>query len=376
MRQEELRTRPETENGRKLRVLVVDDSPVARAVLRSILEGDPGIEVVGLARNGWEAVQMTARLRPDVITMDVRMPEMDGYEATCQIMAYHPTPILIVTASLSKQDVDFSFRMLEAGALDILEKPAGEDPVALRSKARDLIERVRLLSRVRVITHLRGRRAGRPLPLASIRAEPCPVPAEAPDRLVVIGASTGGPRALQRILSSLPADFPAPILVVQHIASGFTRGLVEWLAGETRLRVSLAHQDDGLVPGRVYIAPEGCHLLPNHRRIHLAETPRTPLIPSVDVTMRAAAQNLGRRAIGILLTGMGNDGAEGLLAIRRAGGITIAQDQATSTIFGMPRAAIELGAPQQVLPLEEIAPALLRAVVGEKETPPEAEERR
>lgn len=366
MRPEEARMRPETESGRKLRVLVVDDSPVARAVIRSILEGDPGIEVVGLARNGWEAVQMTARLRPDVITMDVRMPEMDGYEATCQIMAYHPTPILIVTASLSKQDVDFSFRMLEAGALDILEKPAGEDPTALRAKAQDLIERVRLLSRVRVITHLRGRRrAGRPLPLTSLPAEPGPVPAEVPTRLVVIGASTGGPRALQRVLSSLPADFPAPILVVQHIASGFTRGLAEWLAGETRLRVDLARQDDGLTPGRVYIAPEGYHLLPDRRRVYLAETPRTPLIPSVDVTMQAAAQNFGRRAVGVLLTGMGSDGAEGLLAIRRAGGITIAQDQATSTIFGMPRAAIELGAAQQVLPLEEIAPALLRAVASE-----------
>ena len=355
--------RPGTEVAGKLRVLVVDDSPVARSVIRSILEGDPGIEVVGLARNGWEAVQMTARLRPDVITMDVRMPEMDGYEATCQIMAYHPTPILIVTASLSRQDVDFTFRMLEAGALDILEKPAGEDPLALRSKAQDLIERVRLLSRVRVITHLRGRRkAGRPLPLTPVPATPGPAPAEAPSRLVVIGASTGGPRALQRILSGLPADFPAPILVVQHIAPGFIRGLAEWLAGETRLRVSLARQDDGLTPGRVYIAPEGCHLLPDFRRVHLTETPRTPLIPSVDVTMRAAAQNFGRRAIGVLLTGMGNDGAEGLLAIRQAGGLTIAQDQATSTIFGMPRAAIELGAAQQVLPLEDIAPALLRAV--------------
>lgn len=350
-------------SNRPLRVLVVDDSPVARAVLRSILENEGGMTVVGLARNGWEAVQMTARLRPDVITMDVRMPEMDGYEATQQIMAYHPTPILIVTASLAKQDVDFSFRMLEAGALDILEKPAGDDPTALRSQAQALIERVRLLSRVRVITHLRGRRkAGPPAPLAPVEVAPAPVPSEGPERLVVIGASTGGPRALQRVLGRLPSAFPAPILVVQHIASGFTQGLAEWLAGETARRVAVARDGEGLEAGRVYIAPEHFHMLPERTSIQLRDTPRTVPMPSVDVTMQAAARNFGARAIGVLLTGMGSDGAEGLLAIRRAGGRTVVQDQASCTIFGMPKAAIELGAAQQVLPLDEIAGALRQAV--------------
>lgn len=348
----------------KLRVLVADDSPVARLVLRSILESDPDIEVVGLARNGREAVSMTAQLHPDVITMDVRMPEMDGYEATRQIMAYHPTPILIVTASLAKQDVDFSFRMLEAGALDIFEKPAGDEPATLRARAHFLIERVRLLSRVRVITHLRGRRTGPPTPLTPVRVVPAAVPQQSPQRIVVIGASTGGPRALHRILRHLPADFPAPILVVQHIAQGFTAGLAEWLAAETALRVAVARDREGLEAGRVYIAPEGRHLVLNQRTVHLQDTPYTRLIPSVDVTMHAVAQNFGSRSVGVLLTGMGSDGASGLLAVHRAGGVTIAQDEETCTIFGMPRAAMEVQAAQHILPLEEISGALKQIVHG------------
>jgi two-component system chemotaxis response regulator CheB len=353
---------------KRLRVLVVDDSPVARSVLRSILENDAGIEVVGAARNGWEGVQMATQLLPDVITMDVRMPEMDGYEATQQIMAYHPTPILIITASLAKQDVDFSFRMLEAGALDILEKPAGDDPAALRGRAQALVQRVRLLSRVRVITHLRGRRKqSSPEPIRHVNVKPSAVPAEAPGHLVVIGASTGGPRAIQRVLSHLPGRFPAPILVVQHIASGFTQGLADWLAAQTALRVAVAREGEGLAPGRVYVAPENQHMVPERQTIHLAATPRTTPVPSVDVTMQGAARCWGGHAIGVLLTGMGGDGAHGLLAIRRAGGVTIAQDRTTSTIFGMPHVAIQMGAAQKVLPLDEIAPAIEEAVLEAEE---------
>lgn len=345
--------------GERLRVLVVDDSPVARAVLRSILESDPGIQVVGVARNGWEAVQLTSRLRPDVITMDVRMPEMDGAEATEQIMAYYPTPILVVTASLAKEDVDFSFRMLEAGALDIFEKPAGDDPVALRACAQALVERVRLLARVRVITHLRGRRRRRIEPTSPPPAVPH---GASPSRLVVIGASTGGPKALQRVLSGLPSGFPAPILVVQHIASGFIQGMCDWLAGEIRLPIGVARDGEALEPGRVYVAPENRHLVPEHDRLHLSDRPRTTPMPCVDVTMEEAARVFGGRAVGVLLTGMGSDGARGLLAIRKAGGRTIVQNQSTCTIFGMPRAAIELGAAEKVLPLEEIASALVEVV--------------
>lgn len=357
------------DDRRKIRVLVVDDSPVARAVLRSILESDDQIDVVGLARNGWDAVQMAAQLHPDVITMDVRMPKMDGYEATQQIMAYHPTPILIVTASLAKQDVDFSFRMLEAGALDIFEKPAGDDPTALRARAHSLIERVRLLSRVRVITHLRGRRKpGPPPPLPPIDVEPAPVPTEGPEQIVVIGASTGGPRALQQVLKQLPGDLPAPILIIQHIARGFAQGLVEWLAGETDLRVALARDGEGLAPGRAYVAPENCQIVPQRRRIRLIEVPGDAPISSVDATMQKAAEVFGEHTTGVLLTGMGNDGAQGLLAIRQAGGTTIVQDRATSTIFGMPRAAIERGAAQQTLPVEEIAPAIRQAVTTRVKT--------
>lgn len=355
--------RPSRPDEKRLRVLVVDDSPVARSVLRSILESAPGVEVVGTACNGWEGVQMATQLQPDVITMDVRMPEMDGYEATQQIMAYHPRPILIVTASLAKQDVDFSFRMLEAGALDIFEKPSGDDPEALRGRAQALVERVRLLSRVRVITHLRGRRkVHAPAPIRHIEVKPSIVPLETPGHLVVIGASTGGPRAIQRILARLPGDLAAPVLVIQHIANGFTQGLADWLAGETALRVAVAREGEGLAAGRVYVAPEGRHMVPERKTIQLSATPRTAPIPSVDVTMQAAAHSWGAAAIGVLLTGMGSDGARGLLSIRKAGGTTIAQDQATSTIFGMPHAAIQIEAACKVLPLDEIAAAVQEAV--------------
>jgi two-component system chemotaxis response regulator CheB len=188
------------------------------------------------------------------------------------------------------------------------------------------------------------------------------VPVETPDRLVVIGASTGGPRAVQRILMRLPDNLPAPILVVQHIANGFTQGLADWLSGETALRVAVAREGEGLAAGRVYVAPEGRHMMPERKTIQLSTTPRTSPIPSVDVTMQAAARSWGAAAIGVLLTGMGSDGARGLLSIRQAGGTTIAQDQATSTIFGMPQAAIQLKAVLKVLPLDEIAAAIEEAV--------------
>jgi len=215
-----------------------------------------------------------------------------------------------------------------------------------------------------VITHLRGRRkAGPPDPIRHVEVKPSTVPAETPGRLVVLGASTGGPRAVQRILARLPGDLDAPVLLVQHIASGFTQGLADWLAGETALRVAVAREGEGLAAGRVYVAPEGQHIVPERQTIRLSATPRTLPIPSVDVTMQAAARNWGAAAIGVLLTGMGSDGARGLLAIRQAGGITIAQDQATSTIFGMPNAAIQIGGAIRVLPLDEISAAIQAAVL-------------
>lgn len=369
-----------------IRVVVVDNSAVMRRVITGLIEQDPAIQVVGTARNGREAIDLVIELRPDIVTMDVRMPIMDGLATTEHLMAYCPTPILVVTASLARHDIDITFRMLAAGALEIFEKPSGADPHSLERAGHALIRRIKVLARVKVVTHLRGRRkpataveapgandiARRGDKLArrrdetmdSYQAKPHPAapprqPAGAatPDfSLVVIGASTGGPRIVNQLLASLPSNLPAAILVIQHIAAGFSTGMADWLAHASTLPVALAREGHPIRPGEVLVAPDQHDLLiTRDRSIHLSESPLLIQRPSIDISMQAAAEVFGSRAIGVLLTGMGRDGAFGMLAIKRANGHTIAQDEATSTIFGMPRAAIQLGAAIEVLPASRIA---------------------
>lgn len=374
-----------------LRLLIVDDSALMRHTLRLMLESDPAICVVGEAANGREALQRVAELRPDVITMDVRMPVMDGLETTEQLMAYYPTPILVLTASLSRYDIDITFKMLGAGALDVMEKPTLNGPGDIERARYELVRRIKLLARVKVVTHLRGRRrlesretSGAHTSLRVVERPPTPPPAAngkhaylsiprlalqrgngtgrnriAP--LVVIGASTGGPRVIQQILRSLPRDFGAAVLLIQHIADGFSLGMVEWLAESCAMPVSLATEGAPVASGTVLVAP-ACHdlLVEADGRIHLSSQPLLLQRPSIDITMQSAAEICDGRLVGVLLTGMGRDGAEGMLSIRRAGGYTIAQNEASCTIYGMPRAAVELGAVDAVLPPEEIILALQR----------------
>jgi two-component system, chemotaxis family, protein-glutamate methylesterase/glutaminase len=392
-----------------IRVLVVDDSALMRRAISALLASDPEIEVVGTARDGQAAIEQVAALRPDVITMDVRMPVMDGAQTTEHIMAYYPTPILVLTASLSRFDINITFKMLALGALDVMEKPSSDDPGGLDRARADLIRRVKMLSRVRVVTHLRGRRrtsaalsdspaagsnghtthgtsglrrgrgsrplgtgglrrssGSRPLrnpdairrshgakllgELPSLHGPPSLTALGAADRVVVIGASTGGPRVVQHILRELPEQFPAAVLVVQHIADGFTGGMVEWLQSSCALPVHLARAGDLALPGHVYVAPDNLHLLIDASGvISLSSQPALLQRPSVDVTMQRVAESYGPRAIGVLLTGMGRDGALGMLALRRAGAHTIVQHGDTCVVFGMPRAAIEAGAVDEVL---------------------------
>lgn len=354
----------------QLRVLIVDDSELMRRVLQGLIESDPELLVVGTAADGREAITLVAQLHPDIITMDVRMPNLDGLAATEYLMAYHPTPILVLTASLSRHDVDITFKMLAAGALDVIEKPRlSDDPGLVRARS-ELLRRLKLLARVQVVTHLRGRR------LAQSTATP---PATAasdtlglalpvrPRRLmrepvVVIGASTGGPRVLQQILSTMPHDFGAPLLVVQHIADHFVGGLIEWLGATSTLPVRLACAGEPLLPGVVLVAPERRDLLlgPDDT-VALGREARQGHA-SIDCSMTAVAERYGRRAIGVLLTGMGSDGAAGLLAIRAAGGHTIAQSQESCVVWGMPRAAIERNAAAEVLAPEGVVAALRRLV--------------
>jgi two-component system, chemotaxis family, protein-glutamate methylesterase/glutaminase len=357
-----------------LRILVVDDSTLMRRLLRDLLESDPMVRVVGEAANGQEAIEQVVELRPDLITLDVRMPVMDGVETTRQLMAYHPTPILVLTASLSSYEIDITFEMLGAGALDVMEKPRLGDPAAIEEARRVLLRKVRLLSRVKVVTHLRGRRprsvpavappAARPAPIV-VPPAARPAPAVRPARfpVIVIGASTGGPRVIRQILADLPRDFPAAVLVVQHIAQGFSGGMAEWLGANIPMPVQLATEGDVLRPGLILLAPDRFDLLVQpDATVHLSGLPLLLQRPAVDITMQSVAANFGAAAIGVLLTGMGRDGAIGMRAIQRAGGLTIAQDEASSTIFGMPRAAIELGAAAMIMSPGAIGLALRERV--------------
>jgi len=377
-----------------IRVIVVDDSALMRRVITGLLEQDPSIRVVATARNGREAIELVQDLRPDIVTMDVRMPVMDGLATTEHLMAYCPTPILVLTASLASHEVDITFKMLGAGALEVIEKPSGSDAQALDRTGRALIRRIKVLARVKVVTHLRGRRkladpvgamavkfapkqadkemsrqadkgSVKPSGLPISRSLNLPVSQSSglDSPLIVIGASTGGPRVVNEVLSSLPSDLRAAVLVVQHIAQGFSAGMAEWLANASRLPVRLAVEGQPIRVGEVLIAPDTCDLLITSKRtIHLSDNPLLIQRPSIDISMQAAAEVFGARAIGVLLTGMGRDGAYGMLTIKRSSGYTIAQDEATSTIFGMPRAAIQLGAALEVLPAAHIAPRLAELI--------------
>lgn len=345
---------------RKTRVLVVEDSLTVRKRIVEVLAGEPDLEVVGEAEDGKRGIELCQSLRPDVVTLDMMLPTMSGLAATEYIMAYCPTPILIVSASTNRGELFKTYEALAAGALDVLDKPLGNEPND--AWERKLVSTVKLIARVKVITHPRARLAPTSrLPVAPDSLTPGP-PAAGCVRVIAIGASTGGPAALLEIFRGLPRDFSLPILLVIHIGELFAATFAEWLDGQCPLRVTFA-RDGEPVPapgaGRVLMAPPGHHLVVHQGRLRLTQTAeRHSCRPSVDVLFESVARELGPEAAACLLTGMGRDGAEGIAAVRRAGGRTLVQDEKTSTVFGMPREAILLGGAEQILPLEEIAPAL------------------
>ena len=327
--------------GDPICLLVVDDSPSIRAVIRAMLEGDAGIRIVGEAGTGGEAVEMARTLRPGVILMDVQMPGMDGIEATERIMASEAVPIIAFSAFTWGGEAKASIEMLAAGALDVMAKPDLGGVEAVSDCSRVLRKKIRSAFRVAVVRHLR-----RAVPLARGRGEPVGPSDGTHFEVLGVGASTGGPTALRDLFSGLPADFPLPILVVQHITTGFTAGFVEWLRQHTPLDVRIANEEDRAVPGSILIAPEGRQLeaLPGGVVRATSRKPRGVHLPSADTLLSSLASAYGRRCIGALLTGMGSDGVEGLLDIRRAGGFTLAQDEETCIVFGMPREAVRRGA--------------------------------
>jgi len=331
----------------KIRVLIVDDSALMREALNSILSADPQIEVVGMAKDGDEGVKKALALKPNVITMDLKMPVMGGLEAIEQIMGESPIPIIVV----SGMDVQVIVRALTIGAMDFV--PVTQE---IEQIAQSLIEKIKIASRVKPIRRLKVK------PLAKISLQK--KKAEA-NKVVAIGISTGGPQALQLVLSGLPQDLAAGILVVQHMSAGFMDGLIEWLRLSSAMEVKQASSGEALKAGQIIFAPDNYNMLIDEEgRISLKEdTARRLLhVPSVDEMMKSAAESFGRDTIGVIMTGMGRDGVEGIKAIKKSGGVTIAQDEKTSVVFGMNKQAIDAGCIDRVVPLEKIAEEIIRTV--------------
>ena len=334
-----------------IRVLVAEDSAVACRYLVHILESDTDLSVVGTAADGLEAIQLAERLRPDVILCDIHMPRMNGYDACREIMQRAPTPIILATASSNRSDARAAFDALEAGALVLVEKPVGLGHPRSADAARELIRTVKLMAEVKVVRRWRAQTTSAPSRLD---------PQRPPPQVVAIGASTGGPAAVAGLLRAAPGRLAFPVLLVLHITSGFTEGFVDWLASTTPHPVELAQHGTRTRSGTVYVATVGEHLgITRDGAIALsARAPENGFCPSASRLFRSVADAYGPAAIGIVLTGMGRDGADGLARLRDAGGLTIAQDERSSVVFGMPAAAIALGAAELVLPPERIATTL------------------
>jgi two-component system chemotaxis response regulator CheB len=341
-----------------INVLVVEDSAVVRDFLVHLLVADPDIRVVATARDGVEAIDAVARYRPDVVTMDIHMPRLDGIEATRRIMESCPTPIVIVSGTSDPREVATTFKATEAGALAVLARPDGPGSATHAAEAAALLNTVKLMSEIKVVRRWnRARRDAPPAPLTS-GAKAGRV------GLIAIGASTGGPPVLQALLGGLPAGFPVPLAVVQHMSPGFIPGFVGWLQQTTALPVHVARHAAPLLPGHIYVAPDDFQMeVARGGQVNLLRSPpENGLRPAVSALFRSAADVYAAATIGVLLTGMGADGARELKQLRELGAMTLAQDRASSVVHGMPGAAIALGGAVRVLPGEDMAAALIQLV--------------
>ena len=363
--------------GAPVTVVVVDDSAVQRRFARGAIEADGCMTVIGEARNGRDAVAMVERLRPQVVLMDLHLPVMNGIEAIERIMATRPTPILVYSSFVDGDDRGNAATALAAGAVDVMEKPSASVG-RLDDYADALRRRLRVAGRAKVITHPRARLAGATTGTLSTRRLGGPdrsdSPAEPrtssgttefaprPVQVVAIGASTGGPQALSNLLAELPADFSAAVVVVQHMAEGFIEGLAGWLDTMCALPVAVGAHGKRLLPGTVTIAPSGHNLIVHEQlRVTLQEpAPAQYHVPGIDATLMSVADSIGSAAVGVLLTGMGRDGAAGMKCLRDAGAFTIAQDEETSAVYGMPAAAMALDAADVQLSIGDIGPAVRR----------------
>ncbi len=349
-----------------IKVLIVEDSQVVRDFLTYILSSDPDIHVIGTAGNGEEAIKAVEDKRPDIVTMDVNMPQMDGFEATRIIMETTPTPIVIVSASWDPEEVEKTFRAMEAGALAAVRKPVGVAHPDYENQAKELIRTVKLMSEVKVV----GRRAKVKLkkdtPAISSVSELEPMITDI--KAVAIGASTGGPPVIEAIISGLPKNFHAPLFIVQHISPGFVQGFAGWLANSCRFPVKIAEQGEAPLPGHAYVAPDDVHMAMgiNGRIVLSKDAPENGLRPAVSYLFRSVTEVFGRNAVGVLLTGMGKDGAYELKLMKEKGAVTIAQDKESCVVYGMPAEAIAMNAATFVLKPEKIGEFLAGLSKGDK----------
>ncbi len=337
-----------------IRVLLAEDSLTVRQLLVEQFQGDSEIEVVGQANNGAEAVELACRLRPDIVAMDVHMPVLDGLDATKEIMVRSPVPIVLISSSSRPGDVELALNAMRAGALMVLEKPDDPRSTCFDGRRQQLIQMVKAMAQVKVVRRWAPKGEHARAPTASPRRG-------APVRLVAIAASTGGPAVLQRVLSDLPGDYPAPVLVVQHIATGFMHGLADWLNASSAVRVKVAEDGEALQPHVAYLSPDGRHMGASAPgRIQLSDAPPVGgFRPSGTHLFESAANLAGPALAAVILTGMGSDGVAGLHRVRAAGGTVLAQDEATSVVYGMPRDAVAAGLVDAVLGVEQIAPRLV-----------------
>jgi two-component system chemotaxis response regulator CheB len=347
-----------------IKVLIVDDSQMMQETLRFILSADPVFHIVGYAVNGEEAIEMNTRYKPDVITMDWQMPKLNGHMATQKIMSTNPTPIVVVTGSLAANDVTISFSLMEAGALAIVKKPHGISHPLYKKETQELIQTLKLMSEVKLVKRTISAKDLKFNAAKQVNK----IGRDTGPSFIAIGASTGGPIALQKLLSNLQNNFPVPILIVQHISKGFVNGFIEWLMNTTNIPIHLAYHGEIALPGHVYVAPDDHHMgIAKGLKITLNNSEKeNNLRPSVSYLFRSCAENYGSSAIGVLLSGMGRDGADELKLMRDHGSITFVQDEKSSIVFGMPGEAVKLGAATEVLPPKEIAIALNNLIFNTK----------
>ncbi|WML37611.1 chemotaxis-specific protein-glutamate methyltransferase CheB [Clostridium sp. OS1-26] len=336
-----------------IKVLVVDDSPTIREIMKDILGLDKDIEVIGVASNGEEALRFMEKNKPDIITMDIDMPKMNGFEATRKIMETTPVPIVIITALFNSKDIDRTFQAMEAGAVSVIEKPAAVTGSEFDKEAQNIVHMIKLMSEIKVIKRkniYKNRKTGS---LENCKSKN----GLSSIKIAAIGVSTGGPPVLQSIFSKLPSNIKIPILVVQHITPGFIQGLVDWLSGVTEYPIHIAVHGEKILPGHIYFAPDGFHMeVRGNGKIFLSDSEKeNGLRPAVSCLFRSIARHYGKNSIGILLTGMGKDGAEELKLLKDIGAITVAQDKETSIVYGMPGEAVKLDAATYILPPEKIA---------------------